>query len=199
MIKVRTTWNIHYRRRTLQETSRKLLTESLKVCETHIQTTLGNINEQIKQLTKAHDPEWVQQQDNTWENRLRSLQSKLANTKSLKLQALEIQLHRQMFTENENTKGKQLKEYKKETTINKSTNISILKDGNCFFRCISEYLNDTQEEHEQIRQEVKDTLSANKRFYSQLIDGNFEQHIHNMKRTDGHTNTCATVRNYCSE
>jgi len=104
-----------------------------------------------------------------------------------------------MSTENENTIGKQLNEYKKETTIDKSTNISILKDGNCFFRCISEYLNDTQEEHEQIRQEVIDTLSANKRFYSQLIDGNFKQHIHNMKRTDGHTNTCATVRNYCSE
>jgi hypothetical protein len=46
----------------------------------------------------------------------------LANTKSRKLQALKIQLHRQMSTENENTIGKQLKEYKKETTIDKSTN-----------------------------------------------------------------------------
>jgi hypothetical protein len=69
-----------------------------------------------------------------------------------------------MFTENENTKGKQLKEYKKETTIDKSTNISILKDGNCFFRCISEYLNDTQEEHEQFRQEVIDTHNFDKYF-----------------------------------
>ena len=97
-----------------------------------------------------------------------------------------------MSTENENTIGKQLKEYKKETTIDKSTNITILKDGNCFFHCISEYLNDTQEEHEQIQQEVKDTLSANKQFYSQLIDGNFEQHIHDKKRTDGHTNIWVT-------
>ena len=40
----------------LQETSRILLTENLKVREKHIQTTLGNINEQIKQLTKVHDP-----------------------------------------------------------------------------------------------------------------------------------------------
>ena len=86
-----------------------------------------------------------------------------------------------MSTENENTIGKQLKEYKKETTIDKSTNISILKDGNCFFRCISEYFNDTQEEHEQIRQEVIDTVSANKQFYSQLINGKFEQLMHNMK------------------
>ena len=39
----------------LQETSRILLTENLKVREKHIQTTLGNINEQIKQLTKVHD------------------------------------------------------------------------------------------------------------------------------------------------
>ena len=75
-------------------------------------------------------------QENTWENRLRSLQCKLENTKSRKLQALKIQLHRQMSTENENTIGKQLKEYKKEITIDKSTNISILKDGNRFFRCI---------------------------------------------------------------
>jgi hypothetical protein len=41
-----------------------------------------------------------------------------------------------MSTENENTIGKQLKEYKKEITIDKSTNISILKDGNRFFRVI---------------------------------------------------------------
>jgi hypothetical protein len=127
-----------------------------------------------------------------WENRLRSLQSKLANTKSLKLQALEIQLHGQMFTVNENTIRKQLNEYKKETKIDKSTNISILKDGYCFFHCISEYLNDTQEEHEQIREEVIDTSSANKQFYSQLINGKFEQLIHNMKQTDGHTNTWTT-------
>ena len=52
-------------------------------------------------------------QENTWENRLRSLQCKLANTKSRKLQALKIQLHRQMSTENENTIRKQLNEYKK--------------------------------------------------------------------------------------
>ena len=155
-----------------QETSRKLLTESLKVCETHIQTKLGNISEQIKQLTKAHDPEWVQQ-ENAWENRLRSLQSKLANTKSRKLEALEMQFHRQMSTENENTIGKQLNEYKKETTIDKSTNSSILIDGNSFFRCISQYLNDTQEEHEQIREEIIDTSSVNKQFYSQLINGKF--------------------------
>jgi hypothetical protein len=83
---------------------------------------------------KAHDPE-----ENTWENRLRSLQSKLTNTKSRKLEALEIQFHRQMSTENENTIEKQLNENKKETTIDKSTNISILKDGKTFFRCISEY------------------------------------------------------------
>ena len=171
----------------LQETSHKLLTESLKVCETHIQTKLGNISEQIKQLTKAHDPE-----ENTWENRLRSLQSKLTNTKSRKLEALEIQFHRQMSTENENRIEKQLNENKKETTIDKSTNISILKDGKTFFRCISEYLNDTQEEHEQIRQEVIDTLSANKQLYSQLINGKFAQHVHNMKPTDVHTNIWTT-------
>jgi hypothetical protein len=34
-----------------------------------------------------------------------------------------------MSTENENTIRKQLNEYKKEPTIDKSTNISILKDG----------------------------------------------------------------------
>ena len=116
----------------------------------------------------------------------------MAYAKSRKLQALEIQLHRQMSTGNENKIGKQLKEYKKETTINKSTNIPILKDGNVFFSCISEYLNETEEEHEQIRQEIIDTLSANKQFCSKLIDGSFEQHIHNMKLTNGHTNTWAT-------
>ena len=95
-----------------------------------------------KTITKAHDPKWVQQQENTWENRLRSLQSKLENTKSRKLQALKIQFHRH--------------------------------------------------EHEQIRQEIIDTVSANKQFYSQSINGKFEQHVHNMKQTDGHTNTWST-------
>ena len=53
-------------------------------------------------------------------------------------------------------------------------------------------MNDTQEELEQIRQEVIVTSSANKQFYSQLINRKFAQHIHNMKRTDGHTNTWTT-------
>jgi hypothetical protein len=38
-----------------------------------------------------------------------------------------------MSTENENAIVKQLNENKKETTIDKSTNISILKDGNYVF------------------------------------------------------------------
>ena len=53
-------------------------------------------------------------------------------------------------------------------------------------------MNDAQGEHEQIRQEVIDTLSANKQCYSQLIKGKFEQHINNMKRTEGHMNRWTT-------
>jgi hypothetical protein len=39
------------------------------------------------------------------------------------------------------------------------------------FRCISSYLHNTEVYHENIRHEVTNTLSKNKEFYSQLIDG----------------------------
>jgi hypothetical protein len=61
-----------------------------------------------------------------------------------------------------------------------------------FFRCISSYLHNTEVYHENIRHEVTNTLSKNKEFYSQLIDGDFDQHINNMEQTNGHTNTWAT-------
>jgi hypothetical protein len=47
----------------------------------------------------------------------------------------------------------------------KSSTISIQKDGNCFFRCISSFLHNTEVYHENIRHEVTNTLSNNKEFY----------------------------------
>ena len=66
------------------------------------------------------------------------------------------------------------------------------KDGNCFFRCISSYLHNTDVYHENIRHEVRNALSKNKDFYSQLIDGDFDQHTNNMEQTNGNTDTWAT-------
>ena len=46
-----------------------------------------------------------------------------------------------------------------------------------FFCCISSYLHNTEVFYENIRHEVTNTLSKNKEFYSQLIDGDFDQQM----------------------
>jgi len=71
-------------------------------------------------------------------------------------------------------------------------NIDILKNGNCFFRCISKYLYDTQERHQDVRQQTVTTITADQNFYLEFIDGDFQTHIHNVFKSNGDSTSWAT-------
>lgn len=123
---------------------------------------------------------------------MKSLQDKYTRNKTRKLTVLETHKRSSISTNECLTSHNNSETVCDNNNCDKSSTISMQKDGNCFFRCISSYLHNTEVYHENIRHEVTNTLSKNKEFYSQLIDGDFDQHINNMEQTNGHTNTWAT-------
>ena len=70
----------------------------------------------------------------------------------------------------------------KETSSRKAreTIRDVKSDGNCFFRCISDFLNGDEDRHEDIRRNVVETLRDNKDRYKYLVDGDFDTHIQSM-------------------
>ena len=61
----------------------------------------------------------------------------------------------------------------------------IVGDGNCFFRCISQFFNGTQMHHKTIREKIVHTMKGNKEFYSQYIDDtDIDRHIDNITRSE---------------
>ncbi|MEL7079663.1 MAG: endonuclease/exonuclease/phosphatase family protein, partial [Cyanobacteria bacterium J06582_2] len=70
--------------------------------------------------------------------------------------------------------------------------IDIAKDGNCFFRCISQFLYNTQEYHKDIRKSVVQTLKNKREYYTNYIDGNFDDHIRFMSEINGRISSWAT-------
>ena len=71
-------------------------------------------------------------------------------------------------------------------------------DGNCFFRCISVFLNGDEDKHEDIRRNVVETLRDNKDRYKHLVDGDFDTHIQNMSKAIGNRNSWATEAELCA-
>ena len=71
-------------------------------------------------------------------------------------------------------------------------------DGNCFFRCISVFLNGDEDKHEDIRRNVVETLRDNKDRYKHLVDGDFDTHIQNMSKATGSRNSWATEAELCA-
>ena len=65
------------------------------------------------------------------------------------------------------------------------------KDGNCYFRCIALAIHDNENMHKEVRQKIVKTMKMNKQVY-QVYAENFDSHLENMMRSDGHTNTWAT-------
>ena len=87
----------------------------------------------------------------------------------------------------------------KELTQNKSNNnkfllkedfikVKIHKDGNCFFRSISVYFTDTQENHEKIREIISDYALENKdEFIEFFIQDNIDQVLGSIELNDIYT------------
>jgi hypothetical protein len=65
--------------------------------------------------------------------------------------------------------------------------INVIGDGNCFFRCISVYFNDTQIHHETIRQQVVNKMQSDSNKYKQFVSGSFNKHLEDMRKTSGNS------------
>ena len=70
--------------------------------------------------------------------------------------------------------------------------VEIAKDGNCYFRCLSQFLYNTQEYHEDIRRNVVQTMTNKREYYMNYIDGNFYDHISLMSLSNGNVSSWAT-------
>ena len=76
-------------------------------------------------------------------------------------------------------------------TANQLTVNDVQKDGNCYFRCIALAIHDDENKHKEVRQKIVETMKMNKQVYQAYAE-NFDSHLENMMRSDGHTNTWAT-------
>ena len=76
-------------------------------------------------------------------------------------------------------------------TANQLTVNDVEKDGNCYFRCIALAIHDNENKHKEVRQKIVETMKTNKQVYQAYAE-NFDSHLENMMRSDGHTNTRAT-------
>ena len=63
--------------------------------------------------------------------------------------------------------------------------VKINGDGNCLFRCFSKYCECTQENHEKYRKLAIEAIMSNRGYYEQFINGDFDEHINNMKKSVG--------------
>jgi hypothetical protein len=70
--------------------------------------------------------------------------------------------------------------------------INAIGDGNCFFRCISVYFNDTQTHHETINQQVVNKMQSDSNKYKQFVSGSFNKHLEDMCKKNGNALPYAT-------
>ena len=153
----------------LNDTSEKLLKETLKVCELQILSIQENIRKQRETLAHKYNHAQLQTQENAWKNEMKSLQDKYTRNKTRKMKR-ETHKGSSISTNEYLTSHNNSETVCDNNNCDKSSTISIQKDDNCFFRCISSYLPNTEVYHENIRHEVTNTFSKNKEFYSQLKD-----------------------------
>ena len=69
---------------------------------------------------------------------------------------------------------------------------NIVKDGNCFYRCLSQHMYGTQLCLAEVRRDIVKHMYAHAERYSALIDGDVEAHIHNQMHSDGRVSSWAT-------
>ena len=91
-------------------------------------------------------------------------------------------------------KHKKLMKLKKQQRqrTNSFSVVRIVKDSNCFYRCLSQNLHGTQMRHRVIRDKVVQHMSLNKQKYAPLIDGDIEMHLRLQRFSDGRISSWAT-------
>ena len=61
---------------------------------------------------------------------------------------------------------------------------NIISDGNCFFRCVSDFLYQTQDYHTEVRREIVEEMTKDLESYGKYVDGDFGTHLN--KSPKGH-------------
>ena len=135
----------------LNDTSEKLLKETLKVCELQILSIQENIRKQREILAHKYNHAQLQTQENAWMNEMKSLQDKYTRNKTRKFTVLEMHKCSSISTNECLTSHNNSETVCDNNNCDKSSTLSIQKDGNCFFHCISSYLHNTKVYHENIR------------------------------------------------
>ena len=67
----------------------------------------------------------------------------------------------------------------------------VESDGNCYFKCIALAIHVNENKHKEVRQNIVETMKMNKQVYQAYAE-NFDSHLENMVRSDGHSDTWAT-------
>ncbi|KAH3888295.1 hypothetical protein DPMN_012327 [Dreissena polymorpha] len=70
--------------------------------------------------------------------------------------------------------------------------ISIAKDGNCFYRCLSYFLHGSQMYHESLREGLTQCMYKNSHKYNHLVDGDIHVHLSAQRCTNGRLSSWAT-------
>ena len=149
----------------LDQTSTELVTESIKVCKATVEKT-SHLVDKYFELIKFNEPE-SEKVLKTLHDREQNYQSNLNRNKQRKLKALIKHKHFEAKTE----KSENIC-----TTVNSKTcnTVKMIGDGNCFFRAVSYGLYENQNHHAEIRREVVKEIKCNTQFYSEYIDGDFQ-------------------------
>ena len=161
----------------LNDTSEKLLNETLTFVNYKCYQPQENIRKQREILAHKYNHAQLQTQENAWKNEMKSLHDKYTRNKTRKLTTHKCSL---ISTNEFLTLHSNSETVCDNTNCDQSSTIAMQKDGNCFFRCISNCLHNTEVYHENIRHEVTNTLSKNMEFYSQLIDGDFVNYLETL-------------------
>jgi hypothetical protein len=70
--------------------------------------------------------------------------------------------------------------------------IHIKGDGNCFYRCLSRFIYNTEVNHAEVRHEVNEYINAHKTQFACFVDGSVNVHIEDQSHTDGRHVSWAT-------
>ena len=80
--------------------------------------------------------------------------------------------------------------------VSKSSNsfkrVHSVGDGNCFYRSLSRYLYNIQDQHKEIRESIVNYMEQHQSSFTCFIDGNFLKHVNEQKKTDGDISSWAT-------
>ena len=168
----------------LADTSKHLLSEAIEVCRNE----LCKLENRISNLLSNMSTDKSSYMNDTIESIFREQTRKLTFTKERKFANLEKKTRKWSSTNKEYTKSKNsnVKHLEPEEIVN------VVGDRNCFFRCISIKLFDTETQHQHIRQQIVDHMRKNLICYQEYISGNVQEHLVNMSKTDGSVQSYAT-------